>query len=70
MAAQLGQKTSVHIYRQEVGPPPTQRPQPALHSQPMAPNTIDSLTLSTLVLNKLARCHMNVTFCNNGKANT
>jgi hypothetical protein len=36
----------------------------------MAPNTIDSLTLSTLVLNKLARCHMNVTFCNNGKFNT
>jgi hypothetical protein len=29
MAAQLGQGTSVHIYRQEVGPPPTQRAQPA-----------------------------------------
>jgi hypothetical protein len=44
MAAQLGQGTIVHIYRQEVGPPHKVPNLPNTHS-PWAPITISSLTL-------------------------
>jgi hypothetical protein len=43
MATQLGQNV-VHIYRQEVGPPPHKGPNPPNTRNPWAPNTINSLT--------------------------